>query len=138
MCRDGVSGDLHTQVLELGAVQEATGRPHSTIVSFRLLHLEESASRAFCHSVFVKVKYLYHYIALFKPGTLKPGRQYLARPLSSDRSAHAASFNPRVLRGVSAAYVKGACGAGCGFDCCLCLPLCSPLFYTASSTQIPH
>lgn len=140
MCRDGVSGDLHTQVLELGAVREATGRPHSTEVSFHLLHLEESASRAFCNSVFVKAKYLYHYIALFtsgtlkpeylyhyialfKSGTLKPDRQYLARLLSSGRYAHAASFNPRVFRGVSAVYVIGACGAGCGFDCCLCLPV---------------
>lgn len=89
---------------------------------------EESASRAFCNSVFVKAKYLYYYIALFKSGTLKPDRQYLARLLSSDRYAHAASFNPRVFRGVSAAYVNGACGAGCGFDCCLCLPLLSMCF----------
>lgn len=70
----GVSGDLHTQVLELGVVREVTGRPHSTKVSFHLLHLEESASRAFYSSVFVKAKYLYHYIALFKSGTLKPDR----------------------------------------------------------------
>ena len=55
----------------------------------------------------MKAIYLYHYIALLKSGTLKPDRQYLARLLSSDRYARAASFNPRVLRGVSAAYVNG-------------------------------
>lgn len=42
------------------------------------------------------------------------------------------------LTHVSATYVNGVCGAGCGFDCCLCLPLSSQFFFIASSTRIPH